>query len=55
MTEPVVVYEEREGVAILTLNRPEKKNTLTDAVIEGVANGIDQATRSYRQCLHPLR
>ena len=46
MTEPVVVHEEREGIAILTLNRPDKKNTLTDAVIEGVANGIDAATRS---------
>ncbi len=46
MTEPVVVYEERESVAFLTLNRPEKKNTLTDAVIQGVADGIDAATRS---------
>ncbi len=46
MSEPVVLYEEREGVALLTLNRPQKKNTLTEAVIEGVAQGIDRATRS---------
>ena len=46
MAESVVLYEEREGIAILTLNRPEKKNTLTDAVIQGVADGIDAATRS---------
>ncbi len=41
-----VRYAERDGVAIITLNRPEKKNTLTDAVIQGVADGIDTASRS---------
>ncbi|MEM9519206.1 MAG: crotonase/enoyl-CoA hydratase family protein [Actinomycetota bacterium] len=43
--EPVR-YEERDDIAIITLNRPEKKNTLTDAVIQGVADGIDAATKS---------
>ncbi len=43
--EPVL-YEERDDIAIITLNRPEKKNTLTDAVIQGVADGIDRATKS---------
>ncbi len=42
--EPVVLYEERDDIAIITLNRPEKKNTLTDAVIQGIADGIDTAT-----------
>ena len=45
MAEPVL-YEERDDIAIITLNRPEKKNTLTDAVIQGIADGIDAATRS---------
>ena len=45
MTDPVL-YEERDDIAIITLNRPEKKNTLTDAVIQGVADGIDAATKS---------
>lgn len=44
--EPVVLYEERDSLAIITLNRPEKMNTLTDAVIQGVADGIDAATAS---------
>jgi enoyl-CoA hydratase/carnithine racemase len=46
MTESaaVVLYEERDGVAFVTLNRPEKKNTLTEAVIAGIADGIDRAT-----------
>ena len=41
-----VLYEERDGLAIITLNRPEKKNALTDAVIQGIADGIDSATAS---------
>ena len=41
-----VLYEERDDIAIITLNRPEKKNTLTDAVIQGIADGIDAATKS---------
>jgi len=45
MTSPVL-YEERDHIAIITLNRPEKKNTLTDAVIEGITDGIDAATKS---------
>ena len=43
---PVVLYEERDSLAIITLNRPEKMNTLNDAVIQGVADGIDAATAS---------
>jgi enoyl-CoA hydratase len=41
-----VLYEERDSIALITLNRPEKKNTLTEAVIQGVAEGIDAATAS---------
>jgi len=39
-----VLYEERDGVAFVTINRSEKKNTLNDAVIQGIADGIDRAT-----------
>lgn len=44
--EPVVLYEERDSLGIITLNRPEKMNTLTDAVIQGIADSIDAATAS---------
>ncbi len=46
MAEQVVLYEERDGIAIIAINRPEKKNTLTEAVIQGIADGVDRAARS---------
>jgi enoyl-CoA hydratase len=45
MADPVL-YQERDDIAIITINRPEKKNTLTDAVIQGIADGIDAASKS---------
>ena len=45
-TSQPVLYEERDDIAVITLNRPEKKNTLTDAVIQGIADGVDAATSS---------
>jgi len=41
-----VRYEERDAIAIVTLNRPEKLNTLTESVVQGVADGIERATAS---------
>jgi len=41
-----VRYEERDTLAIITLSRPDKLNTLTEAVVQGVADGIDAATAS---------
>lgn len=45
-TEPVVLYEERDSLAIITLNRPEKLNTLNEAVIQGLADAVDAAAAS---------
>jgi enoyl-CoA hydratase len=46
VAEPVVLYEEKGSIAVITLNRPDKMNTLTEAMIAGVADGIDAATAS---------
>jgi len=47
-TEETVRYEERDDLAIITLNRPERLNTLTESVVQGVADGIDAATASRK-------
>ena len=44
--QEVVRYEERDAIAIITLNRPERLNTLTEPMVQGVAEGIDAATAS---------
>jgi enoyl-CoA hydratase len=46
MPDDVVRYVERNHIAIISINRPEKKNTLTEAVVQGIADGIDAATAS---------
>ncbi len=55
MAEQPVIYEERDGIAIITINRPDKKNTLTESVVQGIADGIDQATRSPQVAAIVLR
>src|SRR3954449_5352715 len=50
MAEPradsTVLYDETDGVAFVTINRPEKRNTLTNEVIQGIADGVDRAGAS---------
>ena len=46
MSEPIVLYEERDSVAVVTLNRHDKLNTLTEGMVQGVADAIDRATAS---------
>ena len=46
MPEAQVLYEERDSIAIISLNRPDQLNTLTEAMVQGVADCIDQATAS---------
>ena len=46
MSERVVLYEEKGSVAIVPLKRPKKMNTLTEGLIQSVADGIDRANAS---------
>ena len=41
-----VLYEERDTLGIITLNRPEKLNTLNEEVIQGIADAVDAAAAS---------
>lgn len=55
MSQDDVLYEEKNGIAIIAINRPDKKNTLTNSVVEGIAEGIDQASRSHEVAAIVLR
>ena len=46
MSADEVIYEQRDGIAIIAINRPKKKNTLTEGVVQRIADGVDQASRS---------
>ena len=46
MAEAEVLYEELDGVAVITLNRPEKMNTLNEAVIQGLADAVGRAAEA---------
>src|SRR6185312_7815165 len=42
----VVLVEQRDGVQVITINRPEAKNALDKAVAEGVAAAVDELDAS---------
>jgi enoyl-CoA hydratase len=42
MSEPSVLTERRDGVLLVTLNRPEQRNAVNAAVAEGIAAAIDE-------------
>src|SRR6185312_3165624 len=46
MAEAEVLYEELDDVAVITLNRPDKMNTLNEAVIQGLADAVGRASES---------
>ena len=50
-----VLYEEVDGIAIVAINRPEKKNALTERVVRGIGDGIDAASRSKEVAAVVLR
>jgi len=40
MSEPAVLYEEKDHVATITLNRPENRNSMTEDVLEGLRAAV---------------
>ena len=52
MTQPTgtdfVTYELRGDVAVLGLNRPEKRNAISDRFVEGIAAAVDRARDEAR-------
>jgi enoyl-CoA hydratase/carnithine racemase len=48
MSTPLVTYALEGDIALLGLNRPEKRNAISDAVIEALAVAVDRASREAR-------
>lgn len=48
MTENPVLYRVEEGIAFITLNRPEARNALSRALMEALIAAFEQATRDER-------
>jgi enoyl-CoA hydratase len=42
MPDPAVLTEVRDGVLLVTLNRPEQRNAVNRAVAEGIAGALDR-------------
>lgn len=43
---PAVLVEARDGVQVITINRPHAKNALTGAVARGIADAVDELDAS---------
>ncbi len=43
MTEPAVLYDAKDHIATITLNRPENRNSMTPDVLEGLSDAVAQA------------
>jgi enoyl-CoA hydratase/carnithine racemase len=42
MADPAVLYEVRDYIATITLNRPDNRNSMTEDLLEGVAAAVAQ-------------
>jgi enoyl-CoA hydratase/carnithine racemase len=43
MADPAVLYEVKDHIAQITLNRPENRNSMTNDVLEGLRRAVTQA------------
>ncbi len=44
-----IVYSEQDGIAVITLNRPDKRNAVSFELVEELMRALDQAERSSAQ------
>jgi len=45
VTEPVLLYEVEDGIATLTLNRPDKRNALNGELVAALKEALDRAEK----------
>jgi enoyl-CoA hydratase/carnithine racemase len=46
----LVTYESRDGVAVITINRPEKLNALSNGVVAGIRDALERLQASEERC-----
>jgi len=52
MSEPAVLYEVKDYIGTLTLNRPENRNSMTEDVLEGLRAAVSRAKQDAElRCL----
>ncbi len=51
--ENAVIYNEEENIAVITLNRPERRNSINRALLHGLYDSIDRVSSSdkIRACI----
>ena len=42
MSEPAVLYELKDYIATITLNRPDNRNSMTEDVLEGIVEAVER-------------
>jgi len=50
MSENLVTYESRDGIAIITINRPDKLNALSNGVVAGIRDAFLRYRESDDRC-----
>lgn len=50
MTDDVVTYDANDGIAVITINRPDKLNALTGDVVTGIRNAFVRLNESDERC-----
>jgi enoyl-CoA hydratase/carnithine racemase len=50
MTDELVTYDSKDGIATITINRPEKLNALSNAVVAGIRDAFMRLNESDDRC-----
>lgn len=50
MTDELVTYDSKDGIAKITINRPEKLNALSNAVVAGIRDAFMRLNESDDRC-----
>lgn len=55
MSEQLVIFEEFDGYAIITFNRPEKKNALSSPMVSEIQEAIETCRGKHQVVIFTVR